>query len=316
MTETSSIVIKWAGKEYPIEGLTNETSVLSLKELIYEKTNVLPARQKLLNLKHKGKPPTDETLLVNLNLKNGAKIMMMGSSEQAIKDVSEVINDPSVINDFDEDIAQQLSTEYREEYLNKVSNRVKSYEVKILNEPREGKKLLVLDIDYTLFDHKSAAETGRELMRPYLHEFLTTAYEDYDIVIWSATNMKWIEEKMKVLGCDNHPDYKLAFYLDSRAMISIHADKYGVIEVKPLGVIWGKFPQYNKDNTIMFDDLRRNFLMNPFNGLKIRPFRNAHTSRSTDKELLKLSAYLKKISTLSSFETLDHKHWEKYLTKS
>ena len=43
--------------------------------------------------------------------------------------------------------------------------------------------------------------------------------------------MKWIEEKMKVLGCDNHPDYKLAFYLDSRAMISIHADKYGVIEV-------------------------------------------------------------------------------------
>jgi len=316
MTETSSIVIKWAGKEYPIEGLTNETSVLSLKELIYEKTNVLPARQKLLNLKHKGKPPTDETLLVNLNLKNGAKIMMMGSSEQAIKDVSEVINDPSVINDFDEDIAQQLSTEYREEYLNKVSNRVKSYEVKILNEPREGKKLLVLDIDYTLFDHKSAAETGRELMRPYLHEFLTTAYEDYDIVIWSATNMKWIEEKMKVLGCDNHPGYKLAFYLDSRAMISIHADKYGVIEVKPLGVIWGKFPQYNKDNTIMFDDLRRNFLMNPFNGLKIRPFRNAHTSRSTDKELLKLSAYLKKISTLSSFETLDHKHWEKYLTKS
>ena len=124
-----------------------------------------------------GKPPTDETLLANLNLKNGAKIMMMGSSEQAIKDVSEVINDPSVINDFEEEIAQQLSTEYREEYLNKVSNRVKSYEVKILNEPREGKKLLVLDIDYTLFDHKSAAETGRELMRPYLHEFLTTAYE-------------------------------------------------------------------------------------------------------------------------------------------
>ena len=55
--------------------------------------------------------------------------------------------------------------------------------------------------------------------------------QDYDIVIWSATNMKWIEEKMKVLGCDTHPGYKLSFYLDSRAMISIQADKYGVIEV-------------------------------------------------------------------------------------
>jgi len=316
MTELTNIIIKWAGKEYPIDGLTGSTTVLNLKELIQEKTNVLPARQKLLNLKLKGKPPADDALLTNLNLKNGAKIMMMGSSEQAIKDMSEVVDDPSVINDFEEEVAQKLSFEYREEYLQKVANRVKSYEVKILNEPREGKKLLVLDIDYTLFDHRSTAETGRELMRPYLHEFLTTAYEDYDIVIWSATNMKWIEEKMKVLGCDTHPGYKLSFYLDSRAMISIQADRYGVIEVKPLGVIWGKFPQFSKENTIMFDDLRRNFLMNPSNGLKIRPFKNAHTSRNSDTELLKLANYLKKISSLSTFEDLDHKHWERYLTKS
>lgn len=33
----------------------------------------------------------------------------------------------------------------------------------MLNEPRPDKKLLVLDIDYTLFDHKSAAETGTVL---------------------------------------------------------------------------------------------------------------------------------------------------------
>jgi ubiquitin-like domain-containing CTD phosphatase 1 len=82
----------------------------------------------------------------------------------------------------------------------------------LLNEPRPGKKLLVLDIDYTLFDHRSAAETGNELMRPFLHEFLTAAYnvcimlgiffninftficmvpilQDYDIMIWSATSM-------------------------------------------------------------------------------------------------------------------------------
>ena len=50
-------------------------------------------------------------------------------------------------------------------------------------------------------------------------------------MIWSATSMKWIEEKMKLLGCDRNPGYKLAFYLDSRAMISIHTEKYGVIEV-------------------------------------------------------------------------------------
>ena len=85
--------------------------------------------------------------------------------------------------------------------------------------------------------------------------------------------MKWIEEKMKLLGCTTNPNYKLAFYLDSRAMISVETEKYGLVDVKPLGVIWGKYPQYSNKNTIMFDDLRRNFLMNPQNGLKIRPFR-------------------------------------------
>ncbi len=49
-------------------------------------------------------------------------------------------------------------------------------------------------------------------------------------------------------------------------------------QVKPLGVIWGKFPQYSQRNTIMFDDLRRNFLMNPQSGLRIRPFREVSCS--------------------------------------
>jgi ubiquitin-like domain-containing CTD phosphatase 1 len=108
---------------------------------------------------------------------------------------------------------------------------VREYEVKVISPSREGKKLLVLDIDYTLFDHRSVAEAGWELMRPYLHEFLEAAYADYDICIWSATNMRWIEEKMKLLGCDKNPNYKLAFYLDSRAMISIQTEKYGIIDV-------------------------------------------------------------------------------------
>lgn len=309
-----SLVVKWAGKEYPIDDLDVNATVLDLKQIVRQKTNVLPDRQKLLNLKFKGKPAADDVLLSSINLKSGAKIMMVGSSEEDIEAAQEVRNDLSVINDFEEETAARLAVEYREEYLYKVEKRVKLYDIKVLNEPRPDKKLLVLDIDYTLFDHRSVAENGTELMRPFLHEFLASAYEKYDIVIWSATSMKWIEEKMKVLGCDSNPNYKLAFYLDSRAMISIHSSKYGLIDVKPLGVIWGKFPQYHKNNTIMFDDLRRNFLMNPTNGLKIKPFKNAHTSRSTDRELIKLARYLRIISLMESFEPLDHKKWEKVVS--
>ena len=39
----------------------------------------------------------------------------------------------------------------RAEYLAKIRKRVKQYEIKILNPPRLGKKLLVLDVDFTLF---------------------------------------------------------------------------------------------------------------------------------------------------------------------
>lgn len=62
--------------------------------------------------------------------------------------------------------------------------------------------------------------------------------QHYDIVIWSATSMKWIEEKMKLLGVSNHCDYKIAFYLDYLAMISVHTPKYGVIQASVLFLSW------------------------------------------------------------------------------
>ncbi|MCI4386314.1 hypothetical protein PGIGA_G00060920 [Pangasianodon gigas] len=442
-----SVIIKWGGQEYSISALSEDDTVLDLKQSIKSLTGVLPERQKLLGLKIRGKPADNDTKLGLLKLKPNTKIMMMGSREESLEDVlapppesDDVINDfdieeevievenreenlakiarrvkeykveelnppregkrllvldvdytlfgkpadndtklgllklkpntkimmmgsreesledvlapppesDDVINDFDIE-EEVIEVENREENLAKIARRVKEYKVEELNPPREGKRLLVLDVDYTLFDHKSCAETGQELMRPFLHEFLTSAYEDYDIVIWyhkscaetgqelmrpflhefltsayedydiviwSATSMKWIDAKMKELGVSDNPNYKITFMLDSGAMITVHTPKRGVVEVKPLGVIWGKYSEfYNRKNTIMFDDIGRNFLMNPQNGLKIRPFMKAHLNREKDKELLKLSHYLKEIAKLDDFSGLNHKHWERYLSK-
>jgi len=242
-----------------------------------------------------------------------SKIMMIGTREQELAQVIEPPTDlPEVVNDLDIGDEEEIEISNRAEYLAKVEKRVKTYEFKVLNKPRDGTKLLVLDVDYTLFDHRSVAERGEELMRPYLHEFLATAYSKYDIVIWSATSMKWIEAKMQELGVSSNPNYKLCFMMDSMAMITVDTPVYGVIEVKPLGVIWGRFPQWNKTNTIMFDDLRRNFIMNPQNGLKIKPFKNAHTNRATDKELIGLTDYLMKIADLDDISALRHDHWTSY----
>lgn len=315
MENTLKIVVKWSGKEYEILDILESDTVLSVKDRIHKETGVRPERQKLLNLKFKGKAAQDDDTIGKLGLKPGFKLMLMGSREEDIAEVSHAPeNMPDVVNDLDIE-EEEVEIEKAEVYLSKIQKRINHYIITELNPLREGKKLLVLDIDYTLFDHRSTAESGAELMRPYLHEFLTNAYKNYDIVIWSATSMKWINEKMKLLGVSNHPNYKIAFHLDSLAMISVHTPKYGVVGVKPLGIIWGKYKQFSAKNTIMFDDIRRNFIMNPQSGLRIRPFRHAHTTRNKDRELLKLSKYLELIAKVDDFQTLNHRKWEEYKAK-
>ena len=48
-----SLVVKWAGKEYSIDNVAISSTVNDLKSAIHAKTNVLPSRQKLLNLRFK-----------------------------------------------------------------------------------------------------------------------------------------------------------------------------------------------------------------------------------------------------------------------
>ena len=79
------------------------------------------------------------------------------------------------------------------------------------------------------------AEHAGMLARPHLHEFLSAAYRRYDIVIWSATSMKWVRLKMQELGCLEHEGYKLVALFDAGAMITVQAEHYGVLDVKPLG---------------------------------------------------------------------------------
>lgn len=52
--EELCVTIKWSGKEYAIQNLSPTDNVKYLKELIKDKTGVLPERQKLLGLKYKG----------------------------------------------------------------------------------------------------------------------------------------------------------------------------------------------------------------------------------------------------------------------
>jgi len=306
------MVVCWHGKSHPLQVFGGMT-VADLKDAVHQETNVRPPNQKLFNIVAKGgKPVTDDTRLQDLKVfKNKMKVMLMGSTDDEIADMTEPVDVPDVLNDLSDDSVLMEAVD-RQQNQAKLERRIAQTSIRLRSASRPGKKLLVLDIDYTLFDHRSVGQNGDELMRPYLHEFLASSYEHYDIAIWSATSMKWIDEKMRLLRVHGNPHYQVAFQLDSRYMIRIHTKDYGHADVKPLGVVWAKLPQYSAGNTIMFDDLRRNFLMNPQNGLKIRPYMHCHQHRHTDRELLRLAAYLRDIAALPDLSHLKHKHWEKY----
>jgi ubiquitin-like domain-containing CTD phosphatase 1 len=307
-----TVAVKWQGKQFAVT-LPSDADVGSLKRLIEAETNVLPARQKLLNVKVGPKMADDAALLSTVKLPK--VVMMMGSTEASITSIIVAAEGaPEVLDDFDVGVDDPIDVKDRPENVEKLQRRIARYDVPPLNPPRDGKKLLVLDIDYTLFDHRSTAEHPHELMRPYLHEFLAQAYEHYDIAVWSATGMSWIELKMKELGVLSNPNYKIMQLVDSGAMISVSMEPYGMFKCKPLGWVWAKYEgRYGEKNTIMFDDLRRNFVMNPSCGLKIRPFRKAHLNRDDDDELVGLTKYLLAIKDVEDFTSLRHSRWEKYL---
>ena len=121
---------------------------------------------------------------------------------------------------------------------------------------------------------------------------------------------------MRELGVLGHSEYQLLALMDHLAMVTVHTHSHGVFDCKPLGVIWERFPQYHAGNTVMLDDLKRNYVMNPQNGLVIRPYRKAHLNRDKDRELLHLTHYLLAIAELEDLSALKHAKWEKYMGRA
>jgi ubiquitin-like domain-containing CTD phosphatase 1 len=247
-----------------------------------EKTGVLQIRQKLIGLvatKGGSKAVNDDTLLVDLKVKNGKKsldpgvpdavvheFILMGTPEHEIFiDPSNKDDLPDVIDDFDLDFNAGSS-----EWLQHVANgeNLKKFTehtaVNIMNEPREGKPLLVLDLDHTLLDfsrkhlerdteHQVGSGAAAYMKRPYMDEFLVEAYKHYDLVVWSQTSWRWLETKLIELGMVTHPGYKFCFVLDKTSMFTVKSTKKGgqtyVHHVKPLQIIWSKFPRWGSHNS-------------------------------------------------------------------
>lgn len=335
MGDEIAVVVRFQSRliELSFDGLVS--TVETLKTTLQEETGVQVTRQKLLGLKLKNGtgPIGDCTKLCDLSL-SGKKIMLLGTQEKGLQQMQaqEELAPHFQEAEEDDDIYSQ-NNNYpeasvklidRPEIQDKLAHRVAKANLKELSPPRRGKKCVVLDIDYTFFDLGSTSERPTDLLRPGTVEFFTHVYQNgFDIVIWSATSMKWIDVKLKELGLLDHPEkFKISVCMDYTAMVTVEAASAGiqwtskkkrtVFDCKPLHVLWERYKEfYTPATTIMLDDLRRNFILNPQHGLVIKPFRKSTTSAKKDEEFFKLRRYFNILATLESFESLDHNGWKK-----
>lgn len=353
-----TLIAKWGKEKIELNDLPMTVNIAQVKDMLSEKTNVLPKRQKLIGLVTLTKAKvTDEVLLSELKPKSKAmtkisddgsiksmkhNFILMGTAEKDIfVDPDDHGNLPEVVDDFDFDFNAGSF-----EWLAKVATGqnlkkfTESTAVNIIHEPRKGKPLMVLDLDHTLLDFSrksieqastadriaeattaavagtnSTQETIERMKRPFMDEFLAKAYESYDLVVWSQTSWRWLETKLIELGMLANPRYRFCFVLDKTSMFAItstsRSGKKVKHYVKPLQIIWNKFPGiWGQHNTVHLDDLSRNFALNPGNGLKVSAFYRKKQGKR-DVELVGLAKYLLKLALeVKDFTTVEMKYWE------
>ena len=350
-----TFTLRYSGKEkIELTDLPAATNIGDVKDMLHKHTRILPKRQKLIGLKSNksGSTVGEDTPLSDLKVK-GSKgnavvhnfILMGTPEEQIFVDPSQKDDLPDIIDDFDLDFnagsEEWVNHKAKEDNLQKFTEKTECH---IINPPREGKPLLVLDLDHTLLDFSSKAlqENGEtamhigssndavanQLKRPYMDEFLAWSYKYYDLVVWSQTSWRWLEVKLTELGMIMNPSYKICFVLDKTSMFKIvstnKSGKTVTHYVKPLQIIWSKFPQWKSHNTVHIDDLSRNFALNLGSGLKCTAYYRKKKKRSNgqggsnDNELLGIGRFLELLATTDeskdNFDDIDFRYWQDYVS--
>ena len=250
------ISCKWGKERFTVPFEPATTTVGELRARISSATTIPVAGLKLLNLKkRKGVPAFADSLVVGRDCKVPKLLKIMGTAQTQIDGMNDSMQTiADVFDDLDASAVTGNALEGTQKTMDKLTKAIAATPVKsqMMNEPRQGKKLIVLDLDHTILDFKgvpqqqneaaagaaeggagssaSAAASGAasislaHVKRPHAHAFLEEIYKSYDIVIWSQTHWRWLEIKLVELGfLDPHRPYKFLFILDKTCMFRVVA---------------------------------------------------------------------------------------------
>ena len=156
------------------------------------------------------------------------------------------------------------------------------------------RKLLVLDLDYTLYypsetpivaDFCVVADGVSVWIkkRPYLNQFLSYAVENYDLMVWSASSRKYIDQVVSHLL----PDVPLVYIYSSERCTTKwnqFSDEPHPYVIKDMKKVWRRNNPYTKKNTLVLDDTPKTYLRNYGNAIPI----DGYIGGNNDTELLRM----------------------------
>lgn len=188
-------------------------------------------------------------------------------------------------------------------------------DIKIAENLRKTKTLLVLDLDHTLIyaskvENKNITESipkddedysiiyqeitcfsGKK--RPHLNTFFDYIFEHFDIAVWSAGNEQYVYATINHIFGEKKKLLKFVYTGDQCENKLIDNQ---IMKIKPLSKIWG----YDQSKIIILDDNEYTFTKNPHNALKI----SCWSGDKTDDKLLRCIEILKILKTCDYIPTI------------
>jgi len=153
-----SLSFTWSGRSFTLQ-IADSDRIFDLKAVLFSMTDVPPERQKILGLV-KGRLPADDGRIGDIGLINGKKFQLVGTPQgRELKDPSRMELLSDVVNDLDVDFSANpaAAESHKNDLRNirKIREATEKLKINFINPLREGKRLLVLDIDYSLVSYCS-----------------------------------------------------------------------------------------------------------------------------------------------------------------
>jgi len=228
MNGNVTLTARWGGQAVEVTLSPADWNTVTFDEfrgLLEAETDVPANKMKLIGIvTSDGKLPKNE-LIKDLRFKKSDRSFMLVGTARG-----NFLKEPEPDDDVETAVASYDVSLAFEVLRDRMREAIKTTDLRWMNSGTRSKKLLVLDLDYTLFDCQGTRDVRIPLSaykRPYFDSFLKEAYENFNLCVWSQTSWTWVEAKVTELGMLSSPDYNLLFVLDQSSMFTVTSSKNG-----------------------------------------------------------------------------------------